>query len=785
MKTHHNRRPIRSWLISLYYTMFCTFIYAQTDYTIRGEVTDETGQPVAYANIALRDVTDSTLIGGTISDEQGLFNFMHRVPGTYLLTASFIGYESGDTTLRQLPGEVSNVVSIILRREQFVLDEVVIRRNRQKAKQQVDRTIYYVNSKMRSSSQTGIDLMGQVPGVRVDLLNTISLNGSTQIIILVNGIKRDAEYLGQLDADRIDRIEIGSGGGLQYGAEVTGLMNVILKEEEHVGISGHVYANVPTQAAEVFSFPSASLIYSRKKTTWYTSYDGGFSYFNIEGNTRKVASPVDCFREISRTDKLMQENWSHKLHFGMDRFNNDRNQLSLYGFVSGFSNEQDGRMVIEENTDVSAAESYHLEKDDSDMNRSAYGSAYFRHQFNPASILTMEGSYYLLRSQASLDLTESESGFRQGSRAEPGQDEIDLRIFFSSRFNERVSVESGIQQQLHFMRDHMLPSFTYCELVSAGYLQGAFKGERFQVNGGVRAELSHVIYSDVLDERRLFLLPQLDLKYNLNGKNNLKITYGKRVKRPNIQQLNPNPFISDPYTLQYGNPGLVPEVVHKFSATYSVSFRENFLSAGVFYKQEKGVLEDLVTLMDPVLFRRENQNLGNLHFAGMEGLGSINLHEKFSINPHIEFYHVQTRGSALARSRDIADRNALEFRGKMSAIWAIKEDLSLSASLQCQSTTTGIQHVYREGALYFISVEKVFFGQLKVGLTSAIPFMRSFTYQGYDISAADFTASSEDNIKMSLIPIWFKLKYSFASGNKVRRLERDKVYEEKRVEKGF
>jgi len=772
-------------LISLYFTTICIVANAQSEYTIRGKVSDEKGQAVAYANIALRDVTDSSLIGGTITDEKGSFNFRHKVQGRYLLTASFIGYETSDTTLHPVAGEVMDVGNIILRKEQTLLDEVVIRKNRQRAKQQVDQTTYYVNRNMRSASQTGVDLISQVPGVEVNLTNTVSLNGSTQIIILVNGAERDQEYLNQLDASRIDRIEIRSSGGLQYSARVSGVINIILKEEDHKGINGHIYANVPTQTDEVFSYPSASLNYSRKNTTWYTSYNGGFSNFRIEENNHKILNPENQSLEIIRTDSLRQENWSHKLHFGMDRFSNDRNQLSLYGFVSGFSNEQDGRFVIEEHSEVSGTESYHVEKDDLDKNCSDYGSVYFRHQFIPSAVLTTEGSYYLLRSQTGLVLTNPESGFRQVSESEPALNKTDLRAHFRSKISERVSVETGIQQQLHFMQDKLYSSFNYNKRVYAGYLQGAFNGDRFQLNGGLRAEHSSVIYSDVLDKKRFFLLPQLDLKYNLNSKNSLKISYGKRVSRPQIHQLNPNLFTYDRFTLQQGNPELVPEFTRKFSAMNSISFRENFLSYGIFYQQEKEVIEDLTMLRDSGSFRIEKQNLGELHYTGVEAKGSMNLHDKFSINTNIKCYHVQTRVSALAYNQGISGQSGLEIRGKMYAIWALKKDLSLSASVRFQSSAIGIQHQYREGVLYFISLKKDFFDRLKLEITSAIPFMRSFTYKGYDISAEDFTVSSEANIKMSMVPVWLKLKYSFASGSKVRHLERDNVFEEKRIKKGF
>ena len=163
MKLYPNQFPIPSGLFSLLLTMLCTLSNAQMEYAIRGKISDESGQAIAYANIVLRDAKDSTLIGGTITNETGNFNFRLQLPGKYLLNASFVGYEPVDTILRPV-GEVTDAGNIIMRREHNVLDEVVIRKRRKRAKQKVGLTTYYVNNNMRSSSETGVELIS--PGTR-------------------------------------------------------------------------------------------------------------------------------------------------------------------------------------------------------------------------------------------------------------------------------------------------------------------------------------------------------------------------------------------------------------------------------------------------------------------------------------------------------------------------------------------------------------------------------------------------------------------------------------------
>jgi len=793
MKKDYCFKWILRGLTGLFFGFLSGSLYAQTPYAIEGRVTDQNDEPVSYANIVIRALSDSSLVGGTISAEDGTFSFLHNKPGTFLVTARFVGYTPGHVTV-EAPEEMTEDTSresmlyagtMVLEQERTAIDEAVIKKNRIKAKQQAERTTYYVNSSMRSASQTGIHLIKMIPGVQVDLFNKVSLDGSKAIVILVNGMKRDSDYLGQLDADQIDRVEILPTSGMQYGAQVSGVINVILKEMKRNGISGHLYANVPVKSDEVFSFPTASLTYTRKKTTWYTSYNGGFSYFNIEGKNRKTISAGKQPLEILRTAKLDQENWSHKVHFGMDRFSNGKNQFSLYGFVSGFSNEQDGFIEITRTDDGSGPSVNAFMRDETDHNRSAYSSSYFRHRFLSGSALILEGSYYRLRSKTGTRLTGRDNLGLMESGAKPVKDEVNFRALFTSNIGEHLRMEAGLQHRYTSMQDNQLTSFRYKDQIFAGYLQGVFSGQRAEASGALRVEHSKLIYSDVLDETGILLLPRVELNYLIKPGSNVNISYRKRVNRPTIYQLNPNPFAPDPYTLQRGNPGLLPEVIHHFSAMYSLTFRENYFSAGLFYRKEKRIIEDLNRLDGTVMFLEEKQNLGDRAHAGVKALGSMNLFKQFSLNPHIEFSRVQTRGNSLARSQDISDRAGLEIRGKLSAVWTIADVMSLSASMQFQTASMGIQRNQHEGVLYFLHVDKVFFDRLKFGITSAIPFMRSFKYQGFDISSGKFTVTSEDHIRMSMFPVWFKLKYSFASGPLTRRLDRDEVFEEKREKKGF
>ena len=69
----------------------CSMAFAQTG-RLKGKVTDETGEPVSFANIVLEK--GGTMIGGATSDFDGNYDINPIPPGTYDLKATFVGYNN-------------------------------------------------------------------------------------------------------------------------------------------------------------------------------------------------------------------------------------------------------------------------------------------------------------------------------------------------------------------------------------------------------------------------------------------------------------------------------------------------------------------------------------------------------------------------------------------------------------------------------------------------------------------------------------------------------------------
>ncbi len=761
-------------------------VIAQMDYKIEGLITDINKQPIIYSSVVLYSAADSLIIAGTISDDYGNFELSNNKLGSYFITVSFLGYETETRKLEVRNYSSINLGKLTLQSKDMQLDEVIVLGERLKAKQQLNSTIYYVNKKMQKASNTGIDLIKYVPGIQVDMFQNISIEGKQNSIIQVNGIERDASFLSQLNSNDIDKIEINNNPGVKYRAGVSGIINIILKESENKGISGHFYAEVPTNFNEIYSFPSASVNYTFKKVNIFASYNGEYSYFDIEAENIKSVLTQNNPSEIIKTQGIQQKNWSHKFHFGMDYFLNKKNQLNFYGFINPYSNEHDGIVSIKEMNENSVVNSFHYNKDDDDKSLSAYASVFYKHIFsNPKTALIFDMNYHHLQTQNSTAFSDNSNTIWQISYSEPYQNSLDAHLNFSFPLSTHINMETGFKQRLNFLGDHTYSKFNYTEKVSAVYTLMDYKANKFQINGGLRMEFANLEDDEALDKTIISALPNFNVKYDLSKESNLKLAYQKWIIRPIIYQLNPNLYTIDPYTTQKGNSNLSPLISHNLSIDYATTIKNSFISAGVFYTHSLNIIEDITALSDTLHFENETQNSGKISHIGVKTLGSLKLHKNITVNPLVKIYHIQTRGSEIAKMNSIDNKSIFALESGLSMAFLLKHDVALSASFKYNSPLAKIQHDYAEDALYFISLQKTFFENLSINITSAIPFKKEFTYQRYDSKGYNFKETSEENIKMSALPIWFKLKYSFASGKKVNPINRTNNFKENKVKKGF
>lgn len=769
--------------------LFAT-LHAQQKQFITGVLIDKkNNQVVSYANIALYNAADSTLINGTTSNVDGEFNLSLSAIGSYKLRISEVGYESVTKSIDLTNKSDYNIGVILLQERVVKLNEAVVVGERIKAKSDVDKTIFFMNKKMYDASNTGIDILKYIPGIQVDIMQNISLEGSKDIIILVDGKERDRNFLSQLNARQIDKVEVISSPGSKYDADVTGVINVILKKDRDSGINGYVYAEIPTSKSEIYIFPTYSLNYSFKKFNIYTSYNGELSYFDIDESSYRKSWNSSGTTEIISNQHVRQKNWSHRFHFGVDYFLNKKNQFNFYAFFNPYSREHDGSIEMKVVNPNGGKEYWLSQKEDTDINYSAFYSLYYKHVFNkPGREITLDLSYYDFKAENTTSYTGEYTGSnltKYTNTVKPKQNSISIKIDYTSPVTDKLKFKTGVKMKLQDLQDRHSTEFKYNENIFAAYGMFNYSVAKFEISLGLRAERSMSGLTDSFNKNIFALLPYTVINYKPNTKQNIKLTYRNSIYRPNLYQLNPYTSIEDPFTMKKGNPNLEPEFRHDLMIDYSMRLGNNYISSRLFYSNTSNAINNLTFINDTNVFETRVYNLGEILRYGIQLSGSLKPYKSIALNPFIKVFDTYTIGNKLAGQYNIENRHKIAIESGLSAIITFKRDITASLLFQYNSPETDIQGMSFSDALYFISLEKTIKQKLKIGIVSALPFSKSFTYQGNEIKAENFYSHSEGKIKMSAFPIWFKLKYQFSSGKKRNKINRTKEKIQDMPKKGF
>lgn len=89
-----------------------------------------------------------------------------------------------------------------------LLDEVTVTHERLKGEEKIDRTVYPINDDIRNTTSSGLDMLRYIPAVTVDLMENVTLEGRSDFHLYVEGVRRNKEFVAQLDPEMIDRVEV-------------------------------------------------------------------------------------------------------------------------------------------------------------------------------------------------------------------------------------------------------------------------------------------------------------------------------------------------------------------------------------------------------------------------------------------------------------------------------------------------------------------------------------------------------------------------------------------------
>ncbi len=309
---------------------------------ISGKVIDDKNQPVPYATAAAYDA-DSTLVAGAVSGEDGRFEIAVD-QGEYLVKITFIGYEEKMIHGVVITDSNVDVGSVTIAPAVDVLEEVMVLGEKDQMELQLDKRVFNVSKDLSNLGANAADILGNLPSVSVDPDGTVSLRGSENVTIWINGrpsslTSRDPDALRKLQGGMIESVEVITNPSSRYDAAgEVGIINIILKKEHRTGFSGTFMANggYPTLYGGSYSINYRSL-----KLNLFSSYGVDYRESPGYGKSQQQYSSADTtFAYFQENDRVRSE-FSHNFVLGLDYFIDERNSLTgsfTYNPSSGVNN---------------------------------------------------------------------------------------------------------------------------------------------------------------------------------------------------------------------------------------------------------------------------------------------------------------------------------------------------------------------------------------------------------------------------------------------------------------
>lgn len=761
-------------------------VYSQEKQSVTGKLIEEkSNQAVSFATVALIKVSDLKVAGGSMSDENGVFNISPVTSGNYILKVSNIGFKPFSRNIEIINNGVTDAGTIFLQDTSIMLKELVIVGERIKAKSENDRVTFNVTKKMLDVSNTGTDLLKLIPGVQIDLMQNISLEGSRDILIFVDGKERDKSFISQLSPVKIDRIEVISTPPSNYDGNVTGAINIVLKKDKLSGVSGHILAEIPVSSSLVYIFPAYSLNWGLKKFSLYTSYNGELTYLDLQERTNRSFLNENDTNKIIINQNLRQKESLNRFHYGIDYYLTDRDQFNFYSYFNPSSRSLSGTVYSQITGAIN--DSIKSVKEDADKNNSTFYSLYYKRTFDKKGReLTTDISYYFLwaGNRTTYYSTGSDNDLiSKEFMAKPKQSAFVVRLDYKTPILEKLIFTTGVKVKLQSSQDKA-NNFEYRDDIYAVYGNLAYKQEKTDMSIGLRAEKSAVELKDAFINPCYTFLPGASIRYKLNSKQNIRASFNRTIKRPNIYQLNPYTTLSDPYMISKGNPFLKPEFTGSLFLEHSIQFNGNYLASRLFFNRTTNAINNLMFINESNAFKTEVQNLGLAKQFGLQFSGTLKAGFA-TLNPYVKMFSLRTSGNNIADYYSIRNRNSIGLESGLSAIASFKYDFACSLTLQYATAKYDIQGSKYSDLLYFLSLEKTFKQKIKLGVVSAMPFIRSFTYSGSKIEGANFHSSYEGDVVLPAFPIWFKLGFQFNSDKNRNKISREKEEFDNTQKKGF
>jgi outer membrane receptor protein involved in Fe transport len=611
--------------------LFCAKVQGQQEGKISGFIKSQDNKAIEAATVTLVKAKDTSVVKIAVTDKTGLFEFEKIKTDNYLLKVDAIGYNklTGKPFAITAGKQTINAGDVKLTAATQSLNNVNVSATRPLVETKIDKTVVNVDASPTNTGLSALEVLEKSPGVTVDNDGNINLKGKQGVQIFIDGKPaylsgQDlVNFLRNMPSNQLDQIEIMTQPPAKYDAAGnSGVINFKTKKNGNNGFNG----SVTTSAIIAKYFKntnSANFNWRKGRTNFFGNYGysywEGFNDINITRDLREDRSlPFNRYVEQHTFGRFSGR--FHNFKAGVDYFANDKTTLgfTVNGFVEKTKFTSNGTANI-----YDSMHQFVQYNDAQSQTKQPWTNIGFnlnlQQKLDKGREISADADYIFYRTTGyqysynylyEADKTPSEDPFLLNGHLPSDIDIFSFKSDYKHPLKKDATLEAGIKVSYvktdndaqytkydaptdKWLTDNDRSNhFIYKENINAAYINIQKEMKKFSVQIGLRAEQtisdgnqSSKSQDSSFKKNYTKLFPTTYLSYKLNDNNTVALSYGRRIERPDYEDLNPFQFQLDRYTYRQGNPELQPQFSHNIELSYN-------------YKGELNVSANYTTISD-------------------------------------------------------------------------------------------------------------------------------------------------------------------------------------------
>jgi iron complex outermembrane recepter protein len=612
---------------------FATNTYGQTETknTIIGKVWYK-NEAVENAIVLLRRASDSSIIKNNITIKDGSFSLSSITNGMYFITIEKLNFKKFNSSSLVMDNKIIDLgnITLLLAATQQQMVQVVAKKPMVEVK--ADKIVVNVDANIANEGSNALEVLQRSPGVMVDKDGTVSLKGNASITIYIDGRPTYlsgadlSTMLSNMQSNQIETIELMTNPPAKYDAAGNGgIINIKTKKSKVFGFNG----SVNVSAGVALSYPrfseSANLNYRKNKFNVFGSLSHSYRerYQKLTIDRKFIDASSGALASLfSQVNKPIRVARDYSSKFGIDYNVNKKTTVGVVikGSYSPSDNDAIGDIILKnafgiiDSTTKSASLSKSLWQNlSTNVNvRHIIDTTGKELNFNIDYIgykatndVSLTNAYYKLGIPTTIADTLL-GGLPQNIKI------YSAKLDYSMPINKSLTMETGVKTSFvntnadarydSVINGKKLPAlsrtnfFNYKENITAAYINfNKTISAKLSAQIGLRFENTNMKGIELTtnkDFKRNFaqLFPTAYFQYSPTEKHSFVLDYGRRIKRPDYESLNPFVEYLDKYTFDEGNPYLQPQFSHNIELTHTY---KQFLSTTLNYSTTNNIIQQV------------------------------------------------------------------------------------------------------------------------------------------------------------------------------------------------